>query len=136
MHFARVIIRKHQPCIFPLDILQETQPEPAHGAFLCNYAAAARELSISKAVGDSLENCECRGALWKFDACFNKDGQFLTIDSRKLRWPYLRKTVERGKKFHLEYDMDTVFAELRHSLDCYVTWSARGDEKRLEKLED
>ena len=32
--------------------------------------------------------------------------------------------------------MNTVFAELRHSLDCYVTWSARGDEERLAKLED
>ena len=110
---------------------------PQIQAILCNYAAAARELNISEAAGDSLENCECRGALWKpDDACFSKDGHLLTIDTRKLRWPYLRKIVERGKKFRLESDMDTVFAELRHSLDCYVTWSARGDEERLEKLED
>ena len=110
---------------------------PQIQAILCNYAAAARKLNISEAAGDRLENCECRGALWKpDDACFNKDGHLLTIDTRKLRWPYLRKIVERGKKFRLQCDMDTVFAELRHSLDCYVTWSARGDEERLEKLED
>ena len=110
---------------------------PQIQAILCNYAAAARELNISEAAGDSLENCECRGALWKpDDACFSKDGHLLTIDTRKLRWPYLRKIVERGKKFRLQCDMDTVFAELRHLLDCYVTWSARGDEERLEKLED
>ena len=111
--------------------------QPQIQAILCNYAAAARELNISEAAGDSLATCECRGALWKpDDACLNTDGHLLTIDTRKLRWPYLKKIVERGKKFRLESDMNTVFAELRHSLDCYVTWSARGDEERLAKLED
>ena len=50
------------------------------------------------------------------------------VDTRQLRF-------ERGKKFRPESDMDTVFAELRHWLDCYVTCSARGDEERLEELE-
>ena len=96
-----------------------------------------RGLNISEAAGDSLENCECRGKLWKpDDACFNKDGHLLTIDTRKLRWPYLRKIAERGKKFQLECDMGTVFAGLRQSLNFCVIWSARADERRLEKLED
>ena len=62
----------------------------------CGAAAAAHERNISEAseaTRDSLENCKCRGALWKPDgACFNKSGHLLTIDARKLRWPYLRKT--------------------------------------------
>ena len=66
----------------------------------------------------------------------DKDGHLLMIDTRKLPWPYLRKIVERDKTFRLECDKDTVFAELRHSADFSVTWSADGDEERFEKLED
>ena len=86
-----------------------------------------RELNISEAAVDSLEYCECRGALWKpDDGCFNKDGKLLTIDSREFRWPYLRRIVERGRNSRLECDTDTVFAKVRDSLDGYVTWSAPG----------
>ena len=95
--------------------------QPQIQAILCNYeaAATAHELNISEAAGESKNNCECRDALWTpNDACFNKDGH---LPRSKLRWPYLRKIVKRGKKFRLECDMDTVFTELRHSLDCHVT---------------
>ena len=69
-------------------------------------------------------------------SCFNKDGHLLTFDTRKLRRPYLRKIVERGKKFRLDSDRDTVFSELRQLPACWVTSSARGKEEYLAKLED
>ncbi len=109
---------------------------PQIQALLCNYAAAARELNLSEALQDELQDCECRNALFKPDDTMMHEGHVLTIETRNLRWPYLRSIAQRGKKFRLESDIDTVFVDLRHSLDSYVAWCSHGDERRLPKLEE
>ena len=60
----------------------------------------------------------------------------MTFNTRNLKWPYLRTMVQRGRKFRLESDMDTVFADLRASLNGYVVWCSRGDQRRLDKLDE
>jgi len=99
---------------------------PQIQAYLCNYAAVAKELDIESAFHDNLQNCQCRKAMWKPNAeDFNGDGHVLTIDSRNLRWPFLRSLVVKGKKFRLETDMDSVFGDLATSLENYVQWYSK-----------
>ena len=110
---------------------------PQLQAILCNYANVAQELDIEKALHDELQDCRCSHVLWKPDpSCQNGEGHVVMSDTRNLKWPYLRTMVHRGKKFRIDGDMDQVFADLRHSLDAYVSWCARGCPRRLAKLEE
>lgn len=83
---------------------------PQLQAYLCNFAVAARELDLEKALQDDLSNCRCRSAMWKLlPDDLNQQGHLLTVDSRNLKWPQLKFLVTKGKKFRLEADTDTVF---------------------------
>ncbi len=64
------------------------------------------------------------------------EGHIVTFNTRNLKWPYLRTMVQRGRKFRLETDMESVFVNLRASLNGYATWCSRGDQRRLDKLEE
>ena len=92
-------------------------------ALLCNHSQAAKELDIDAALNDNLRDCSCQKCLRRLDPeMVNKDGHVTTVDTRELKWPYLRSLVQRGKKFRLEGDMDEVFRELRESLNDYTAW--------------
>ena len=105
---------------------------PQLQAILCNYSKAAQELDLSTALRDELWDCRCSQTLWKPDpGCTNEEGHVLMSDTRNLRWPFLRTMVQRGRKFRLETDTDQIFADLRLSLDSYVSWCARGNHARL-----
>ena len=109
---------------------------PQLQAILCNFAKAAAELDIPKALADTLEDCPCKNALSKPDENAFHEGHLVMVDTRNLKWPYLRTMVQRGRKFRLETDMDTVFNDLRASLNGYAAWCARGNQRRLDKLDE
>ena len=99
---------------------------PQIQAYLCNFAAAARELDLDKALHDNLSNCCCRSTMWKLlPDDLNPEGHLLTIDSRNLKWPQLKSIVTKGKKFRLEADSDSVLVDLRRTLDDYCVWYCR-----------
>ena len=76
-------------------------------AILSNYAKAAHELDTPKALQDDLKDCRCSSCLFKPNAdCLNEHGHVNTIDTKNLKWPYLRTIAERGRKFRLQGDID------------------------------
>ena len=110
--------------------------QPQVQALLCNYAKAAQELNVDSALQDTLEDCNCQMALLKPDReHLNQEGHVCTVDTRKLRWPYLRDLVKRGRKYRLESDIDDIFLSLRKALEEYCLWCSRGKSERLDALE-
>ena len=110
--------------------------QPQIQAFLCNFANAARDLDIDFALKDEFHDCGCKNALLNATASdFNSDGHVLTIDTRRLKWPYLKSLVVKGKKFRLEADRDTVLHDLKTSLSEYVAWGARREPTEAYKLQ-
>ena len=110
--------------------------QPQVQALLCNFAKAAQEFQIDTALHDTLEDCKCQSALLRPDQeHLNQEGHVCTVDTRKLRWPYLRSLVQRGRKYRLDSDMDDVFLNLRKALEEYCLWCSRGKSERLNALE-
>ena len=73
---------------------------PQLQAFLCNFAVAARELDLEKAMQDDLLNCRCHSAVWKLlSDDLNHEGHLLTVESRNWKWPQLKSLVTKGKSF-------------------------------------
>ena len=113
------------------------QFRPQVQALLCNYSKVAQELDTEAALKDELKECQCCHALSQPDqTAFNSKGHLVLTDTRKLRWPYLRTLVQRGKKFRLQGDMEQVFTDLHASLQGYSVWCSRGKPERLQKLEE
>ena len=110
--------------------------QPQVQALLCNYAKAAQELNVDAALHDTLEDCGCHTALLRPDQeHLNQEGHVCTVDTRVLRWPYLRTLVQRGRKFRLDSDIEDVFLSLRKALEEYCLWACRGKSERLDALE-
>ena len=79
------------------------------------------------AAADDLSNCSCKSVIRHGAPLPLQDGHVRGEDTQVLRWPYLKSTAKKGRKYRLEAPLEDVFHELDAALEQYVTWAASKD---------